>query len=176
MLIITSTVATRRARTARPLAGFARYPYREPGGAMTDFIDTRLWPIVQLHMPAQVDDASADERLAQFQAVHTRGERFVFLLDGEELPRHSPRFMSAYTQWTHEHVELLRNCAGAIRIEPDPRQRGVHEEKARIWNASDQAPYPFLVAASREDALARARALLSAASDAAAGPRTEPNP
>ncbi|MBT1539892.1 hypothetical protein B7R78_0023380 [Ralstonia solanacearum] len=129
---------------------------------MHDFIDTRSWPIVYLHMPTQVADTDADARLAEIRALYARAEPFVLLMDGEELPRHSPRFVSTYVQWSRENTAQLHHCVGAIRIEADTALRQAHEAKARAWNGSGHAPYPFLVAAARDDAQTRARALLAA--------------
>ncbi|MEZ0188825.1 hypothetical protein RSP795_19620 [Ralstonia solanacearum] len=128
---------------------------------MHDFIDTRSWPIVYLHMPTQVADTDADDRLAEIRALYARAERFVLLMDGEELPRHSPRFVSTYVQWSRENAAQLHHCVGAIRIEADTTLRQAHEAKARAWNGSGHAPYPFLVAAALDDAQTRARALLA---------------
>ncbi|AIO69294.1 hypothetical protein DM82_4188 [Burkholderia oklahomensis] len=127
---------------------------------MNDFIDTRSWPLVYLHMPAQVPDTEADARLAQFKALYTRAEPFVLLMDGEELPRHSPRFVSAYVQWSRDNVAQQRLCAGAIRIEADLARRCVYEEKARAWDRAEHAPYPFRIAATHIEAHAQARAWL----------------
>ncbi|KFX28854.1 hypothetical protein [Ralstonia solanacearum] len=129
---------------------------------MHDFIDTRSWPIVYLHMPTQVADTDADDRLAEIRALYARAEPFVLLMDGEELPRHSPRFVSTYVQWSRENAAQLHHCVGAIRIEADTALRQAHEAKARAWNGSGHAPYPFLVAAALDDAQTRARALLAA--------------
>lgn len=128
---------------------------------MHDFIDTRSWPLVYLHMPTQVADTDADDRLAEIRALYARAERFVLLMDGEELPRHSPRFVSTYVQWNRENAAQLHHCVGAIRIEADTTLRQAHEAKARAWNGSGHAPYPFLVAAALDDAQTRARALLA---------------
>ena len=129
---------------------------------MNDFIDTRSWPLVYLHMPAQVSDADANDRLAEIKALYARGERFALLLDGENIPRHSPRFVSAYMQWSRDNLTLMRQCVGAIRIEADATRRQSHEKQARAWNASGQAPYPFLVAATRIEAETRIQTLLVA--------------
>ncbi|MCL9843556.1 hypothetical protein [Ralstonia solanacearum] len=129
---------------------------------MHDFIDTRSWPIVYLHMPKQVADTDADDRLAEIRALYARAEPFVLLMDGEELPRHSPRFVSTYVQWSRENTAQLHHCVGAIRIEADTALRQAHEAKARAWNGSGHAPYPFLVAAALDDAQTRAQALLAA--------------
>jgi len=130
---------------------------------MNDFIDTRHWPVVYLHMPEQVDDADAEDRLAQIKALYARGEPFALVLDGEEIPRHSPRFMSAYAQWSRDNATQMRHCVGAIRVEADASRLLAHEEKARAWNASAHAPYPFRVVAARADADAQAAELLEQA-------------
>lgn len=127
---------------------------------MNDFIDTRSWPLVYLHMPAQVPDTEADARLAQFKALYARAEPFVLVMDGEELPRHSPRFVSAYVQWSRDNAEQQRLCAGAIRIEADGARRRVYEDKARAWDRAGHAPYPFRIAATHVEARAQAQAWL----------------
>ncbi|WP_342310529.1 hypothetical protein [Burkholderia pyrrocinia] len=118
-------------------------------------------------MPEQVDDADAENRLAQIKALYARREPFALVLDGEEIPRQSPRLMFAYAQWSRDNVVQMRHCVGTIRVEADASRRLAHEEKARAWNASAHTPYPFHVVTARTDAEARATALLEQADCAA---------
>ena len=108
---------------------------------MKDFIDTRHWPLVALHMPEQIPDERSGALMAQLEALYARAECFVLLMDGAELPRRSPCFMAAYAQWSRDHLALQqRYCLGAVRIEADARLRDEYVRKAAAWNASGHAP------------------------------------
>lgn len=130
---------------------------------MDDFIDARHWPLVVLHMPEQVPDERSDALIAQLEALYARALPFVLLMDGAELPRHSARFMAAYAHWSRENHALQRRfCLGAVRIEADAARRSEYTRKAGAWNASGHAPYPYEVAATHEEACARAHVWLTA--------------
>lgn len=129
---------------------------------MNDFVDTRHWPLVGLHMPEHVPDERSDGLMAQLKALYARAEPFVLLMDGAELPRHSARFMAAYAQWSRDNLALQRRyCLGAVRIEADEAQRREYARKADAWNASGHAPYPYRIVATSEEARAQAIALIS---------------
>lgn len=137
---------------------------------MSDFIDTRRWPLAHLHMPAHVPDADADRRLGEIAALYARAEPFVLIMDGVDLPRHSARFVTTYAAWSRDNAELQRRyCLGAVRVAADPAQRRASEQKAQAWRASDQSPYPYVVVATPIEAdiqaeiwITRARLLAAA--------------
>lgn len=130
---------------------------------MNDFVDTRSWPLAHLHMPLQVSDNQAAELLAQIESLHARAEPFALLMDGAELPRHSPRFMQAYTQWSRDNFALQqRYCVGAVRIEADETLRREYAEKAQAWEKSGPTPYPYHIVATNAEAEALAHVWLAA--------------
>jgi len=130
---------------------------------MDQFIDIQSWPLVYLHMPVQVDDQDADAALAQIVALYRRSERFVLVLDGVELPRHSKRFMHAYTQWSKQNLALQRNfCAGAVRIEAEPRRRRAYVQRLQAQHRASRSPYPSRVVASAAEARLQAQIWLDA--------------
>ncbi|MBB5736251.1 hypothetical protein FHT09_001991 [Xanthomonas arboricola] len=131
---------------------------------MTQFVDTRDWPLVALHMPEHVPDAQADALLAQLQAVYARAEPYVLLMQGAQLPRQSAQFMAAYTRWSRDSFALQqRYCLGAVRVVEDPAMRDEYSRQADGWNASGQAAYPYRIVATHTEALAQAGVWLAAA-------------
>ena len=129
---------------------------------MIDFVDTRPWPLVELHMPAVIPDDRAADYLAAYAALFARDERFVLLMGGVEAPQHSPAFMAAYLAWGEANRALQRRwCAGAIRIERDPIVRQRIEARARAWHAAGKAPYPIATAPDRAAARVQGRAWLN---------------
>ena len=137
---------------------------------MHQFIDIQSWPLVYLHMPAQVADQDADAALAQITALYARAESFVLVLDGAQLPRHSVRFMRAYTQWSRKNLALQKCfCAGAVRIEAEPKRR--HDaQRLQARNRATRSPYPSRIVASAAEAALQAQAWLDAQEQSAAGP------
>ncbi|CAM3686455.1 hypothetical protein [Paracidovorax anthurii] len=144
---------------------------------MNDFVDTRDWPLVGLHMPQRVPDERADALMAQLEALYARAEPHVLLMDGAEQPRQSAGFMAAYTRWSRQSFALQqRYCLGAVRIVEDEAQRREYVRKADAWNASGQAPYPYRIVATHSEARAQAHAWLArsrAAGTESAGPAPE---
>lgn len=129
---------------------------------MKEFTDMRHWPLVGLHMPAQVADGRVGDMIEQLESLYARAEPFVLLLEGVELPRQSARFMTTYAQWSRERFgEQQRYCLGALRVETDETLRREYLRKAEAWNASGRAPYPYRVVATRAEAEAQARAWLA---------------
>eukprot|EP01037_Dinobryon_pediforme_P028644 gene28644-32004_t len=121
-------------------------------------------------MPAQVADQDADAALAQITALYARAERFVLVLDGAQVPRHSVRFMRAYTQWSRKNLApQKRFCAGAVRIEVEPKRR--HDaQRLQARNRATRSPYPSRIVASAAEATLQAQAWLDAQDQSAAGP------
>lgn len=132
---------------------------------MDDFVDTRNWPLVGLHMPARVADDQITGMIAQLEALYARAEPFVLVMEGVEFPSQSGRFMATYTQWSRDNFTAQqRYCLGAVRIEADEMCRREFTRKAEAWNASGRAPYPYQVVATRLEAEVSAHAWLAAAS------------
>ncbi|MCW5263156.1 hypothetical protein D5045_24385 [Verminephrobacter eiseniae] len=129
---------------------------------MNDFINVRDWPLVGLHMPERVPDEQADTLMAQLEALYARAEPHVLLMDGAQQPRQSARFMAAYIRWSRENFDLQqRYCLGAVRIVEDEALRRETARKANAWNASGQAPYPYRIVATRDEARAQAHAWIA---------------
>lgn len=139
---------------------------------MHPFIDTRDWPVVYLSMPDSVPDEHADASLTELVKLYARAEPFILCMSGAELPQHSPQFLSAYLRWTRDHFALQRRyCLGAIRIEADEPARLKYQRRAADWAKSGQAPYPYHVVATQEEALALAQTLWSQHLGADTAPR-----
>lgn len=51
--------------------------------------DLSGWPIARYRMPEHVPDGEADARVAEFNALIGRGERFVLVFHGPEMPKNS---------------------------------------------------------------------------------------
>lgn len=129
---------------------------------MIEFVDARCWPLVDLHMPEVVPNDQAAAYLAAYAALFTRGERFALLMDGAELPHHSPTFMTGYMDWvTANHALQQRWCAGAVRLQPDPVARRQVEERMQAWRATGKAPYPTATVADRAAGIAQGLAWLA---------------
>ncbi|WP_029554471.1 hypothetical protein [Verminephrobacter aporrectodeae] len=135
---------------------------------MKEFIDTRHWPLVSLHMPHRVADEQANGMIEQFESLYARAQPFVLLMDGVEFPRQSGRFMATCAQWSRDRfTEQQRYCLGAIRIEADETLRRAFTRRAQGWNASGRAPYPYRVVATRWETETQARDWLAGRSPAA---------
>lgn len=129
-------------------------------------IDAACWPLVVLRMPNHVPDEDADELLVRIQALYGRNEPFALLLEGAELPRHSPRLMNAYAKWSRDnHALQQRYCVGAVRIEADETRRREYLAKMD-GGAAARMPYPYRVVATRAQAEAQARAWLESRASA----------
>ncbi|WP_334186121.1 hypothetical protein [Novosphingobium sp.] len=136
---------------------------------MTTFVDTRDWPLARLVMPEHVADAEAEGHIAQLVALYDRQERFVLLLAGAELPRHSPAFMKAYAQWSMSTLELARRyCLGAVRVEPDAAQREAYRHRAEQAAKAGAHAYPYEIVADAQAADDLARRWLGAGEAATA--------
>lgn len=128
---------------------------------MFDFVETRGWPLVDLHMPEIVPDDQATDYVAAYAALFAHGEPFVLLMDGNEVPNHSPTFMTTYLEWVEANRALQQQwCAGAVRIEPDPAVRQRIDDKTRAWRAAGKALYPTATAPDRAAAVAQGLAWL----------------
>lgn len=126
-------------------------------------IDQSAWPVVHFHMPERVADGDADAQLAEFEALLARGERFVLMTSGPMMPAKSKHFMKLYGDWSKRSREVMgRLCAGSVRVEPDPVKRGAFMTLVMTFIARNSVPYPVAVAASAEDAMAKARQWLGA--------------
>ncbi|MFT4252987.1 MAG: hypothetical protein QM608_10920 [Caulobacter sp.] len=134
---------------------------------MPGFIETQDWPVARLVMPEQVADADAQDRLAQLKALYDRAEPFVLIMEGVELPRHSPGFMKAYAEWSMATLDLQRRwCLGAVRIEPDALLRQAYGERAAQAAKAGIQPYPYEIVDSESAARAQAARWLAAAGPA----------
>lgn len=124
--------------------------------------DLSGWPIARYRMPEHVPDGEADARVAEFNALIGRGERFVLVFHGPEMPKNSSRFMKAYRAWFNANKDAQKRlCAGAVRVEPDADRRKSFTVKALSLMNKVFLPYPYKVVASDQDALAQARLWLS---------------
>src|SRR5450830_1477176 len=136
---------------------------------MHQFIDIQSWPLVYLHMPAQVADQDADAALAQITALYARAERFVLVLDGAQLPRHSVRFMRAYTQWSRKNLALQKCfCAGAVRMKQSQNDGMMHSDckhvivrPARLIQAASSPARPRPHYRHRPGLMRRSKVLLA---------------
>lgn len=130
--------------------------------ASGDF-DLSRWPVARYRMPERVLDAEAETRIAEFDALIARGERFVLVLHGPEMPKHSPGFMKAYRAWFNANKEAQKRfCAGAVRVEPDAKRRKSLTVKALSVMNKLFLPYPYTVVGSDAEAEAQAQAWLAA--------------
>ncbi|WP_018262961.1 hypothetical protein [Methylobacterium sp. WSM2598] len=138
---------------------------------MTDFgtppasgdFDLSRWPVARYRMPDRVPDAEAEARVAEFDALLARDERFVLDFHGPEMPKDSSRFMKAYRAWFKARKDAQKRlCAGAVRVEPDAARRGSFAVKAMSLMNKAFLPYPYRVVASDAEADAQARAWLAA--------------
>lgn len=125
--------------------------------------DLSNWPLARYRMPEHVPDAEAEARVREFDALLARGERFVLIISGPEMPKDSSRFMKAYKAWFNANKEVQRHlCAGAVRVEPDRgRQKSLALKALSLMNKVF-LPYPFTVVGSTAEAEARAKAWLVA--------------
>lgn len=130
--------------------------------ASGDF-DFSNWPIARYRMPDHVPDAEAEARVAEFDALIARGERFVVIFHGPEMPKDSSRFLKAYKAWFNANKASQKHlCAGAVRVEPDAARRRSFMVKALAMMNKVFLPYPYKVAASEAEAQAQAKAWLAA--------------
>jgi hypothetical protein len=116
-------------------------------------IDASAWPVVRWTMPMVIPDEEADDLLAAFDGLLTRGERFVLIFDGVERPEQSSRFNRLYKDWSkRRRKDLGRLVAGAVRVEPEEGKRKALLGK--LLNAALAAfiPYPFKVVGSEAEA------------------------
>jgi hypothetical protein len=115
-------------------------------------------------MPSEVADADAHDHLDQLKALYAREEAFVLVMEGVELPRHSPGFMKAYAEWSMTTLDQqARYCLGAVRIEPDASLRQAYGERAAQAMKAGVQPYPYVIVDSESAAQAQALAWLGAA-------------
>jgi hypothetical protein len=78
---VADAILTRRPRSAHELAVF------NPETCMSDSatrsasgdLDLSRWPVARYRMPERVLDAEAETRIAEFDALIARGERFVLV-------------------------------------------------------------------------------------------------
>jgi len=135
---------------------------------MHQFIDIQFWPLVYLQMPTQIPDEHAEIALAQIVAMYSSTERFVLLLGGADIPRHSARFMQAYTQWCKKNFALQQiSCVGAIRVEADANRRRAYARRWQAHQRSNQVPYPSCIVATDDEARQQAHSWLAAAAQQA---------
>lgn len=125
--------------------------------------DLSGWPVVRYRMPDHVPDAEADARIADFDALLARNERFALVFHGPEMPKHSPRFMKAYRDWFSANKEAQKHlCAGAVRVEPDAKRRKSLAVKALSVMNKLFLPYPYTVVGSDAEARVQATTWLAA--------------
>ncbi|MBE7199309.1 MAG: hypothetical protein INR70_16125 [Parafilimonas terrae] len=133
-----------------------------PRSASGDF-DLSRWPVARYRMPEHVPDAEIEARLAEFDALLARGERFVLVFHGPEMPKDSKRFMTAYRAWFVANKEAQKRlCAGAVRVEPDAKRRQSFAGKALALMNRVFLPYPYTVVGSDVEAEAQAKTWLAA--------------
>lgn len=129
--------------------------------ASGDF-DLSRWPVARYRMPAHVPDSEAESRIAEFEALLARNERFVLVFHGPEMPKGSSRFMKAYRAWFNANKEAQKRlCAGAVRVEPDPGRRQSLTVKALSMINKLFLPYPYTIVGSEAEAQAQAMTWLA---------------
>ncbi|AEA65972.1 hypothetical protein [Burkholderia gladioli] len=120
---------------------------------MVNPLDTSAWPIVHYVMPDRVPDAEAEFHVAAFEQLLRRGEAYVLIFSGAEMPKDSRHFMKLYSQWgKRSFAEQQRLCRGAVRVEPDPAKRNSLWRRAMLYLMSSRAPYPYRIVASLPEA------------------------
>lgn len=134
-----------------------------PAQSASGDFDLSGWPVARYRMPERVPDADAEVRVAEFDALLARNERFVLVFHGPEMPKDSPRFMRAYKTWFSATKETQKRlCAGAIRVEPDAERRKSFTMKVLSLMNKVFMPYPYTVVGSDAQAQAQAKAWLAA--------------
>lgn len=133
-----------------------------PDRSASDDFDLSRWPVARYRMPARVPDSEVEARIAEFEALLARNERFVLVFHGPEMPKDSSRFMKAYRAWFNANKEAQKRlCAGAVRVEPDPGRRKSFTVKALSMMNKLFLPYPYTVVGSDAEAQAQAMTWLA---------------
>ena len=134
----------------------------DPARSALSYFDLSGWPLARCQVPERVPDTEVEARIAAFDAILARNERFVLIFHGAEMPKDSPRFMRAYKAWFNAtKATQKRLCAGAVRVEPDAdRRKSMALEALSLMNKVF-LPYPYAVVASDAEAQAQARMWLA---------------
>ncbi|MEV4777978.1 hypothetical protein [Burkholderia sp. LMU1-1-1.1] len=124
-------------------------------------INSSNFPLVWMNF-TQEPGHDPQKDFDEFEANLQRGEPFVLLTDNvkDEDHEHSPEENKRTALWAKKHkVQLRKLVLGMILIEPNAAKRLAFKAFAvvfaKFWG------YPLFLAASREQALAMARELLS---------------
>jgi hypothetical protein len=123
-------------------------------------IDTSQWPIVVHSVEGSLSDRQIDDYLREATALMDRPESYVAIMDASRIGSVSAYMRARITEWQRQHRAIVNErCLGVVYVLASPLLRFVTMTILLVTGLG----VPYVVCATREEALAWARGRASEA-------------
>ncbi|MDX2014614.1 MAG: hypothetical protein SFW67_30730 [Myxococcaceae bacterium] len=122
-------------------------------------IDTSQWPIVIHSVEGSLNDRQIDDYLREATALMDRPESYVAIMDASRIGSVSAYMRARITEWQRQHRAIVNErCLGVVYVLASPLLRFVTMTILLVTGLG----VPYVVCATRDEALAWARGRASA--------------
>jgi hypothetical protein len=123
-------------------------------------IDTSQWPLVVHSVEGSLSDRQIDDYLREATALMDRPESYVAIMDASRIGSVSAYMRARITEWQRQHRAIVNErCLGVVYVLASPLLRFVTMTILLVTGLG----VPYVVCATREEALAWARGRASEA-------------
>jgi hypothetical protein len=123
-------------------------------------IDTSQWPIVIHAVEGSLNDRQIDDYLREATALTQRPEAYVAIMDASRIGSVSAYMRARITEWQRQHrATVNERCLGVVYVLSSPLLRFVTMTILLVTGLG----VPYVVCATRDEALAWARGRASEA-------------
>lgn len=123
-------------------------------------IDTSQWPIVIHSVEGSLSDRQIDDYLREATALMDRPEPYIAIMDASRIGSVSAYMRARITEWQRQHRAIVNErCVGVVYVLASPLLRFVTMTILLVTGLG----VPYVVCATRDEALAWARGRASEA-------------
>ncbi|MCU0698459.1 MAG: hypothetical protein MUC96_18315 [Myxococcaceae bacterium] len=123
-------------------------------------IDTSQWPIVIHSVEGSLSDRQIDDYLREATALMDRPEPYIAIMDASRIGSVSAYMRARITEWQRQHRAIVNErCVGVVYVLSSPLLRFVTMTILLVTGLG----VPYVVCATRDEALAWARGRASEA-------------